>query len=154
FPGSFQNRLPTEASLGFRIQQVTAFRLGLFGATASNAVPELVALLRRPDPYVGDKGRVIQALGNIGPKAKSAVPDLVRCLGHSNDWVRFTALTSLLQIGAVPPSAIPALKLNLYDTGYYASENAVALIAAGAPDEGVAVVRPMLLGKDDKMEWG
>ena len=142
--------LPKQSTPGYEIRQVAAFRLGLFGPVASNAVPTLIELLKKPDTYVGNKGRVIQALGFIGPPAKQAVPFLVDGLRDQNQWIRQTAAYSLLQIGTVPPVAIPALRRNLGDTGYVAASMAAALWVAEHSPEALSRIRSMLIAKGDR----
>src|SRR2546428_802405 len=129
---------------------VAAFRLGQFGPAASNAVPSLIELLKKPGSYYGDKGRVIQALGFIGPPAKQAAPILAENLNHTNEWIRYTAAYSLLQIGVVPTNAIPALKRNLSDTGYVAASMAAALFLAESTKEAVSRIASMLSPDHEK----
>jgi HEAT repeat protein len=131
------------------IREVAAFRLGLFGPAASNAVPTLINLLKEPTSYNGDKGRVIQALGFIGAPAQHAVPFLVDSLSDSNQWIQMTAAYSLLQIGTVPVTAIPALKRNLSDPGHIAALMAVALLAAEQSPEAHSRVESMLTSRGD-----
>jgi len=147
-PAFLQKRVPVHAPAD-RMRQVAAFRLGQFGPEASNAVPCLIELLNKHVSCVGDKGRVIQALGDIGPVAKKAVPLLVQKLNDSNQWLRQTAAHSLLQIGIVPPEAIPALRQNLRDTGYVAALMAIALWVAERSPDALSRVESMLTAKGD-----
>jgi len=144
FPRFLQNRLPKEGPPGYFIRVVAAFRLGMFGPVASNAVPCLVELLRKPATYSGDRGRIIQALGFIGPNATKATPLLVESLSDPSEWIRMTAAYSLLQIGVVPPEAAPALKRNLRDTGYVAASMAVGILVAEPSVEARARIESML----------
>lgn len=148
-PSILQKRLPQHESPGWLIRQIAAFRLGQFGAPASNAVPTLIELLTKPQSCVGDKGRVIQALGFIGPWARPAVPTLAARLSDTNEWIRMTAAYSLLQIGTVPPEAIPTLKRNLRDTGHVAGLMAVAILVAEPSSEAVARIKSMLSANAD-----
>jgi hypothetical protein len=147
-PQVLQKRLPNRTAPGQVIRAVAAFRLGQFGSSASNAVPSLIALLRKPPDYVRDKGRVIQALGFIGPPANQAVPVLVESLKDTSKWIRHTAAYSLLQIGVVPAAAIPALKRNLEDTGHVAALMATALLAAESSPDAISRIESMLSSVD------
>jgi HEAT repeat protein len=149
-PPFLRKYLPRLHTPGWQIRQAAAFRLGLMGSGASNAVPTLVGLLNKESTYVGDKGRVIQALGNIGPPARQAVPVLVENLNDQSEWIRMTSVYSLLQIGAVPPEAIPALKRNLSDTGYVSASMAVALLAGQQTPESLSRVESMLTEKGER----
>lgn len=142
---AFINRyLPRAKTPGWEIRQVAALRVGLMGPAASNAVPVLVDLLEKPPGYVGDKTRVMQALGYIGPPARAAAPVLARNLGDSSEYIRMNAVQALLQIGTVPPTAIPTLKSNLNNTGYVAAGMAVALLIAEKTPESLSRVATML----------
>jgi HEAT repeat protein len=108
-PGPMSRYLPAPSAPEHRIRCFAAFRLGQFGVEASPAVPVLSELLGQPIQDSGDHGRVIQALGYIGPSAKSAIPALTEAVDHANQWVSSRAVVALLQIG-VPPDAIPHLE--------------------------------------------
>jgi hypothetical protein len=129
------------------IIDVAAFRLGQFGPAASNAVPLLIELLKKPK-Y--EKGRVIQALGNIGPSAKKAAPLIEQALSDRNDWVRMTAAESLLQMRVVPKEAIPALEQNLKRTKFIAAPMAVAIWAAEPSPEALSRIQTMLTNTNDR----
>ena len=148
-PPFLRKYLPSEHTPAWEIREVAAFRLGLMGGAASNAVPALIDLLNKPVAYAGDKGRVIQALGDIGPPAKQAIPVLVSNLNDKSEWIRMTAACSLLQIGIVPSEAAPALKRNLGDTGYVAALMAVALLAVQKDVESLLRVELMLRAGGD-----
>jgi HEAT repeat protein len=148
-PPSLGKHLAVQRTPAWLIRETAAFRLGLMGAAASNAVPSLISILTKPPTYVADPGRVIQALGDIGPPARQAVPVLVDKLNDQSEWIRFTAANSLLQIGTVPSEAVPALKRNLRDTGYVAANMAVALLAAQNTAESLSRVELMLTIEGD-----
>jgi hypothetical protein len=82
------------------------------GEAASNAVPTLVELLKfhRKYSFDGDRARIIQALGFIGPRASEAAPSLVRELQNPSDWVKRTTARTLLQMGTVPSTSTLALR--------------------------------------------
>jgi HEAT repeat protein len=145
----FQKYYAVQPPPGWAIREVAAFRLGLMGSVASNAVPTLVDLLKKPSANPFERGRVIQALGEIGPSASEAVPVLVESLKNSNQWVRWTAAYSLLQIGTVPPEAVPLLQQNLGDPGYVVALMAVAILSAQETPEAVSRVETLLTTRGD-----
>lgn len=68
--------------------------LGQIGAVA---VPQLVAALKHPDPYV--RTAVAAALGKIGPAAQDALIALAMSARYDGDQlVRATSATSIMQI--------------------------------------------------------
>jgi HEAT repeat protein len=142
-PAFLRKYLPKQKTAGSTIRTVAAFRLGQYGPAASNAVPCLTELLKKPPQYA-DRGRVIQALGNIGPPARQAVPGLVEALTNQSEWIRMTAAQSLLQIRVVPREAIPALEQNLKCTDYIAAKMAVAIWAAEPSPEALSRIQSML----------
>lgn len=148
-PRLLQKYLPDPSPPGRVIREAAAFRIGWFGSVASNAVPSLLELLSNNPAFAVDQGRVIQALGNIGPAAEPAVPILVKYLSDTNEWIRMTACYSLLQIGKVPREAVRALKKNLGDTGYVAALMAVALWVAEPDQENVSRIGRLLVENGD-----
>jgi HEAT repeat protein len=128
------------------IHGYAAFRLGLMGPAASNAVPTLLELLKFHSKYSfdGDRARIIQALGFIGPSASRAAPSLVRELQNPSDWVKRTTARAFLEMGTVPSEASPFLKENLSVMRVGAGVTAVALIAAEETQENISRVALML----------
>jgi HEAT repeat protein len=95
------------------IQMFAAFRLGQFGSNATSAVPALIKLLEQRTKLNQDYGRVVQALGNIGPSAKAAVPLLTANLGATQGrfalpkpWIE----EALMRIGDIPTNALRNLE--------------------------------------------
>lgn len=78
---------PQEALLGFEI----------LGPTASNAVPELIFILRNNDNR-NSRRAAAYSLGYIGPPARAAIPDLVHTLNDPLDIVRDPVITALFKI--------------------------------------------------------
>jgi HEAT repeat protein len=63
--------------------------LGRLGATARPAIPELLKLLKDPDPLL--RQRAARCLGLIGPEAREALPALREALQDRNFTVRMLA---------------------------------------------------------------
>ncbi len=87
------NELVAKLKSGDQHQRWEALsKLGLYGAEAASAVPELARHLSvKTDEY-----RTIHTLGQIGPPAKTAVPDLVLILnGALNNTDKFSPETTL-----------------------------------------------------------
>ena len=111
-PGPFHKPFGEDLPSGSEVHGYAAYRLGLMGEAASNAVPTLLELLKfhRRFSFDGDRARMIQALGFIGPPAREAAPSLVKELQNPSDWVKRTTARTLLQMGTVPSEAVPFLK--------------------------------------------
>lgn len=150
FPPPYRKYFGARPPSGGLIRETAALRLGLMGSAASNAVPALLDLLKKPPSYFRENGRVIQALGLIGPSARQAVPMLVDSLDDKSDFIPMFAAYSLLRIGTVPLAASPALKRHLNDNRYVAALMAVALIAVNETPEAVLRVESMLVLKQDR----
>ncbi len=91
-PGWLQQHIP-EVRTGEEIRYGAAQTLGLFGADAKAAVPDLVRLL------TGDKHPIIEALTAIGPDARAALPGLHGMLTNQNMSVRVELAGALWCIG-------------------------------------------------------
>lgn len=101
-----------QVALTASIQTFAAFRLGQFGSNGVAAVPALIELLEERNRLDQDRGRVVQALGNIGPGAKAAVPLLTSLLkapagrhGLPKPWIE----EALMRIGSIPTNALADL---------------------------------------------
>jgi hypothetical protein len=78
------------------------------GAKASNAVPQLIAMLEtEPSPFL--QQAIPPILGKIGPAASPAVPVLFGLIAHTNALVRNNAILALGQIRAEPELVVAAL---------------------------------------------
>ncbi|HEX7863144.1 MAG TPA: hypothetical protein VF773_22640 [Verrucomicrobiae bacterium] len=124
-PPPLAKSLPEPDAPPHRMRTYSAFRLGQFGAAASNAVPSLERYyIDQTNGFGVD--RVIQAIGSIGPASESALPTVIQAFGNPqipSGW----ATTALLQIGRIPPEALPHLELDLQKQGFIAGPAAVAL---------------------------
>ncbi|GMQ80133.1 MAG: hypothetical protein BMS9Abin04_077 [Planctomycetia bacterium] len=99
--------------------------LGQMGPEAKEAVPQLISVLRRPEPEVRKEALV--TLGQIGPAAAAAVPEIARILEQDEvEAVRFGAAFALGRIG-VKEGAREGLKQALADENEFLS-----LVAAWA----------------------
>jgi hypothetical protein len=99
-----------------------AFRI--LGTNAASAVPELIEI------YEGNLSESSQrcaalALGSIGGPAKAAVPALLKNFTHTNDHVRFYAVSAVANIGGEPDLILPVLKSVLKDSYKSVRWNAV-----------------------------
>ena len=84
-----------------------AFRI--LGASASNAVPELINIYS-PNKSAESQGAILASLGAIGPSAKSAIPLLLRSVTtNTNLPVWESSLWSLGSIHAEPEVVVPVL---------------------------------------------
>jgi HEAT repeat protein len=119
-----------------QLEAVEAFRI--LGASASNAVPELIKIYHEnisPGTHVA----TIEALGSIGPGASQAVPFLLMEMRNTNDYFAGLAMESLGQIHAEPKAVVPAL-INVLEHG----DSKVKLSAACALGKFGAAARPAL----------
>ena len=87
-------------------RSAAAVALGRIGPAGHDAVPALVAALRRQ--AVSARCAVV-ALGCMGPAAQEAVPDLVRALAHDDGETRCAAAEALGAVGPDTREAVPAL---------------------------------------------
>jgi HEAT repeat protein len=133
--------------------------LANLGPAAAPAVPQVIDLLRDPDPNVRDqaclalghvgpdakaavphlqkllddpdlRASAIRTLGQIGPDARAAVPQLVALLRHRRDWDQELAVVALSRIGDA--SAVPGLVAALRD-GPEAQRAACRVLSALGP---------------------
>jgi hypothetical protein len=81
-----------------------AYDLLIVKATAKDALPELIALLKDEEALV--RGNAAYGLGCIGPDAQAAVPALLGLLKDKNALVRYSAAEAIGKIGM---AAVPAL---------------------------------------------
>ena len=66
----------------------------------------------------------MEALGDIGPKAKAAVPALSEALKDQNEYVRRRAAQALSNIGPEAKKAAPSLIEALKDNNSWVRKNA------------------------------
>jgi HEAT repeat protein len=101
-----------------------AFALGVLGAEAEPAVPELVQLVQHDsEPKV--RSTAVAALGAIGPAAREAVPALARCLKDPDRMIEYQATQALAAIG---PEDVPALVELLKDENARVRAEAIFLL--------------------------
>jgi HEAT repeat protein len=98
---AFVGRLEDEDRL-VRYQAIVG--LGRFGPAASNAVPDLIPVLGKPQAQVA-----AYALGSIGPASRAAVPSLRILLASTNSQEAVNAAIALWQITGVSTESVPVL---------------------------------------------
>ncbi len=141
--------------------------LGNAKAHAGPAVPNLIEALRpgggappANDPEGEDerarwRGRVVWALGNIGPAARAAVPALVRVLTREHDGddvLRGAAAYALGEIGPSAGEAVPAL-LDLMREKEAALRVAAPYALGRVGPAAKPAVAPLLHGLKDGDPW-
>jgi hypothetical protein len=87
----------------------------LLGTNAESAVPELIRIYqqaRSPDSQM----YAALSLGNIGKPAEPAVPVLISNFTHTNDQVRFYAVSAVGDIGGDSAIVVPAFRPMLKDS--------------------------------------
>lgn len=87
--------------------------LGDLGLDAYEAVPDIAAALKDPDPKVRQQAAL--TLGKIGPKASRAAVELGKLLTDKDGKVKTSALQALRQMGTSASPAIGALVRALKD---------------------------------------
>ena len=100
--------------------------LGNMGASAEPAIPALIAALKDSDPGVRQDASI--ALGQIGVPA---VPALAAALKDADADERTGACLALLRIGPAAAGAVPALGMDIEDTGHSIFERIDACNALG-----------------------
>jgi len=70
-------------------------------------VPELIKLLR--DSHFWVQKNAIEALSNIGEKAKTAIPELLNLSNHPHPWVRSAAISAISKLKADPQTINQAM---------------------------------------------
>ena len=99
----------------------------ILGTNAACAVPSLIRIYQ--DNVSPNSQRcAARALGDIGPAATAAVPVLLADFVHTNDDVRFYAVSAIIHIGGDPNLVVPALKTLLKDSKTEVRFNAVAAL--------------------------
>ena len=129
-------------SLGDNDSQVrtySLFALPSLGASAANAIPELVAILKRGDDDEASF-RACNAVESIGPAASSAVPALLELL--KNERLRNSAARALGKIGPAASPAVPALIQLLKSANY--DDRECAAYGLGGIGKAATVALPAL----------
>jgi HEAT repeat protein len=115
------------------------FGFHALGASASNAVPQLLKMYR-PEPCFRHYALV---LGEIGPPASNAIPALLFNLGNTNVAVRACAVRALGRIHCSAASVVPALTAALDDS--VAEIRYEAVVALGLFEEEAKSAAPVLV---------
>jgi hypothetical protein len=105
-----QPRLPCCRYAAFELSR---YDPAVFGTNLLQAVPVLAQRAADNDP---DLARfAIRALGRINADPQNTVPALIIALHSTNDFVRFDAARSLMEVGPPARAAVPALLQCLTD---------------------------------------
>jgi HEAT repeat protein len=107
-------------------------QLGLEGSKASEAVPELTALLKDTSPAV--RAHAVRALGEIGAAARSAVPAIARLIADPDESVRRNTVAALRRIRPGPQVGVPLFIKIMEDPDPTVRMRAVSALAAGGKD--------------------
>ena len=86
----------------------------MLGTNGVSAVPELIRIYERNISPSSQRCAAL-ALGHIGRGARAALPALIQRFTHTNDQVRFYAVSAVMSIGAEPDLTVPALTRALKD---------------------------------------
>ena len=98
--------LITEAPLSARdkyTQILAAKALAALGSEATPTIPELITLLKDPDPDI--RVSAVEALGMIGPTAAAAVPQIEKQLQFPDRRLKESAVVALEIIGGIEAEA-------------------------------------------------
>jgi hypothetical protein len=79
----------------------------ILGTNAASAVPELIRIYEQ-DISPSSQRCAALALGHIGRGAQAALPVLIQRFNHTNNEVRFNAVSAVMHIGGPPDVLIPA----------------------------------------------
>lgn len=104
-----------EALMEDKSGEASAHVLGLLGRRAADAVPDLIAVLKRRQAPAAARSEAVFALGRIDEPADVIVPALIAALTDSTHDVREQAAESLGWIDPPAPQAATALAAALKD---------------------------------------
>jgi hypothetical protein len=98
-----------------------------FEVLGTNAASAVLGLIEIYEQNISPSSQrcAAQALGNIGRGAEPALPVLIRQFTHTNDDVRFSAVSAVMHIGGKPEVVIPALTSVLKDSNVSVRWNAL-----------------------------
>jgi HEAT repeats/PBS lyase HEAT-like repeat len=111
---------------------------GALGASASNAVPQLLQTYRDnvgPD----SQANCLRSLGLIGPAASQAIPDLLAATTNANPHIRRTAIEALVNIRVQPALVTPILISGLKDAQGGVRFYSIKALATFGPEAEAAV---------------
>ena len=86
----------------------------VLGTNAASAAPELITIYQDNISLSSQRCAAL-ALGHIGRGAQAALPVLIPHFTHTNDDVRFYAVSAVMSIGGEPGIVVPALTSALKD---------------------------------------
>ena len=96
----------------------------VLGTNAVSAVPQLIKIYNE-DVSPSSQRCAAMALGHIGRGAEAALSVLIQRFTHTNDDVRFEAVSATMNIGGEPRVVIPALTSALKDPNVNVRWNAL-----------------------------
>ena len=107
------------------------------GASASNAVPQLIEIFRKNAPQ--SQLCSVIALGSIGPAARQAIPDLLSATTNLYRDTRLETVKALGNLHAEPAVVVPALIKCLQDPDPGVRRASVRALAKFGPEAKPAV---------------
>jgi hypothetical protein len=96
----------------------------LLNSNAVSAVSELIRIYKANVSPSSQRCAAL-ALGSIGRRAQAALPVFIRDFTHTNDQVRFYAVSAVMHIGGEPDVVIPPLTRALQDSDVNVRWNAL-----------------------------
>jgi hypothetical protein len=106
------------------LNEEAEYAIQVLGTNAVSAVPGLIRIYEQNLSPTSQRCAA-EALGNIGRGAEPAVPVLIRQFTHTNDDVRFSAVSAVMRISGKPEVVIPALTSVLQDSNVSVRWNAL-----------------------------
>jgi len=97
----------------------------MLGTNAVSAVPELIRIYEQNISPSSQRCAAL-ALGHIGPAAQAALSALIQRFTHTNDDLRFYAVSAVMSIGGEPSVVVPALTSALKDPNVNVRWNALS----------------------------
>jgi hypothetical protein len=98
----------------WRRHEEAEYAFHLLGTNAASAVPDLIEIYEK-NISQSSQDHTAMSLGHIGAAAQAALPVLIRRFTHTNQEVRFHAVSAVMDIGGDPNVVIPALVSALKD---------------------------------------
>jgi hypothetical protein len=105
-------------------QEEAEYVFQMLRTNGASAVPELIKIYERNVSASSQRCAAL-ALGSIGRPAQAAVPVLLRDFTHTNQDVRYYAVTAVSNIGGDPEVVIPAMTAALKDSNLNVRWNAL-----------------------------
>lgn len=153
-----QSVIPIRYRHAFLLNNEAEFAFRTLGTNAAGAVSDLIEIYEgNVSPY--SQMSAALALGDIGPAAKAAIPILLKNFTHTNDDVRFYAVSAIYHIGGDADVVVPALRSVLKDTRIHVRWNAIVALSnfgrrasSAIPDLLQALEDPGKVGNDTTKE--